>query len=184
MPGCCISRSVLREKISAVYLKSTPWFLLGWSAVLRKVAKIVTRDGIPRLEQCCPHSGILTSLVLAWNGSVMMDSRDNVILFWLPGLGIIQNKSWFLKSHMAYARCVKFLMVRQWGIQRFDHLITHEISMFTWSFWTILISMFCTLLVFIQSATSSGNTLSAMSITFGSLMNCISTMISWPRALL
>jgi len=93
---------------------------------------------------------------------------------WLPGSGIIPNKSWLLKSHMAHARCVNFLKVRRWDIQLFDHLITHEINMITWSIWTKLISMFCTLLVLIQSATSSGNTLSAMSIAFGSLMNCIS----------
>jgi len=37
--------------------------------------------------------------------------------------------------------------------------------------------MFCTLVMFIQSATSSGNSLSAMSIAFGTLMNCISC--SW-----
>jgi hypothetical protein len=61
-----------------------------------------------------------------------------------------------------------------WEIQLFDYLITEEISMFTESFCTKVISMFCTLLVFIESTTSSGNTLSAMSITFGSLMNCFS----------
>jgi len=37
--------------------------------------------------------------------------------------------------------------------------------------------MLCTLMVFIQSATSSGNSLSAMSIAMGSLMNCISCSI-------
>jgi len=150
MSGRCISRSVIFEKISAAHLKGAPGYLLGWSAVLRKVLKILTRHGIPRLEQCCPHSGILTSLALASNGTVLMDSRDNVILFWLPGSGIIRNKSWLLKFHMAHAWCVKFLMVRRWSIQLFDHLITHEISMFTSSFWSILISMFWTLLVFIQ----------------------------------
>jgi len=40
-----------------------------------------------------------------------------------------------------------------------------------------LISMFWILVMFIQSATSSGNSLSAMSIAFGSHMNCISC--SW-----
>jgi len=177
MPGRHISRSVKLEKISTVRPKSAPGFLLGISPVLRKVPTIRTRHGIPQLAQCCPHSGILTSLALACNGIVLMDSRDNVILCWLPGLGIIRNKSWLLKSHMAHAQCVKFLKVRRWGIWLFDHLKTHEISMFTWSFWTKLLSMFCTLLVFIQSATSSGNTLSAMCIAFGSLMNCISC--SW-----
>ena len=41
--------------------------------------------------------------------------------------------------------------------------------------------MFCTLLVFIQSATKCGNTLSAMSITFGCPMNCISCL--WVQAM-
>ena len=177
MPGRCNSRSVILEIESAVQVKSAHEFLLGWSPVLRKVPKILTRYGIPRLEQCSPHSAILTSLALAWNGIVLMDSRDNVILFWLPGSGIIWDKSWLLNSHMAHARCVKFQMVHRWVIQPFNHLITYEISMFTPSFWTKLLSMFCTLLVFIQSAISSGNTLSAMSIAFGSLMNCISC--SW-----
>jgi len=103
-----------------------------------------------------------------------MDSRDNVILFSQPGSGIIQNKSWLLKSHMADAQCVKIQKVRRCDIPLFDHSITQEIRMFTGSFWMKLISMFCTLLVFIQSTTCSGNTLSAMYIAFGSLMNCIS----------
>jgi len=174
MPGRFLSPSVIFEKISAVDPKSAHGFWLGWSPALRNVPTILTRHGIPRLEQCCPHSGILTSLALDWNGTVLMDSRDNVILFWLPGSGIIWNKSWLLKSHTADAWRVRFLLVCWWGIQLFNYWITHEISMFTWSFWTKLISMFCTLLVFIQSAINSGNTRSAMSITFGSLMNCIS----------
>jgi disulfide oxidoreductase YuzD len=33
--------------------------------------------------------------------------------------------------------------------------------------------MFCNLLVFIQSETCSGNTLSAMSVSYGSQINCI-----------
>jgi hypothetical protein len=159
--------------------KSAPGFFLGWSPVCRTVPKILSRHGIPRLEHCCPHSGILTSLALTWHGIVLIHSGDNVILFWLPRLGMIRKQSWLLKSHMAHARCVKFLKVRRWGIQRFDHLITHEINMFTLSFRTKQLSMFCTLLVFIQSTTSSRNTLSAMSIAFGRLMNCISCSWVW-----
>ena len=49
--------------------------------------------------------------------------------------------------------------------------------MVTRRFWMNLISITGTLLVFIQSEISSGNTLFAMSITFGNLMNCISC--SW-----
>jgi len=179
MPGRSIIRSVIFGMISAVHPHSMPGFLLSWSTDLRKVRKSLMKPGIPRLEQCCPHFGILTSVALAWIGIVLMDSRDNVILFWLPGSEIIRNKSWLLTSHMAHARCVKFLQVPQSGIQLFDHLITHEIRMFKWSFCTRLILMFFTLLVFIQSAASSGNTLSAMSITFGSLITCI--CCSWVK---
>jgi hypothetical protein len=139
--------------------------------------KILTKHGIPLLELCCPYSALLASLALARNGTLLMDPRGNVIHFWLPGLGIFWNKSWLPKSHMAHVQCEKYPKVRLWGIQLFDHLITHKISMFTWRFWTKLISMFCTLLVFSQSATSSGCTLPGMSIAYGSLMNCISC--SW-----
>ena len=52
-----------------------------------------------------------------------------------------------------------------------------EISMYTCRVWTKLILMFYTLLVFIQSDPSSCNTLFAMSISFGCLLNCISS--SW-----
>jgi len=57
------------------------------------------------------------------------------------------------------------------GIPLVVHSITEEISMFTQSFWTKLILIFCTLFMFIQSSTSSGNSISAMSIAFGSLLN-------------
>jgi len=63
------------------------------------------------------------------------------------------------------------------GIQLVEHSMTPEISMLTQSWGTKLPLMFCKLFVFIQSATSSGNSLSAMAISFGSLMNCISC--SW-----
>jgi len=45
--------------------------------------------------------------------------------------------------------------------------------MYTQSIWTKPTSMFCTFLVYIQSETSSGKTLSAISIDFSSVMNCI-----------
>jgi len=77
-----------------------------------------------------------------------MDSTDNVIFFWWPRLGIIQKKSWLLNSHMAYAWCVKFVKVPQWGIPLFDQSVTQDLSMITRSFWMNLISMICTLLVF------------------------------------
>jgi len=68
----------IRKNIRWIPLRG---FLLGWFHVPQKVRKIRTRHVIPRLEQCYPHWGILTSLVPAWNGIVQMDSRDNVILF-------------------------------------------------------------------------------------------------------
>jgi len=63
------------------------------------------------------------------------------------------------------------------GIPLFSHSVIQEISMYTQSSLTNLISMIWKLLVFIQPETSSGNTLFAMFITFGSLMNCLSC--SW-----
>jgi len=81
------------------------------------------RHGILQLELYYPHSGISTSLLLAWIGLELLDSRDNVIFFGLSGLGIIQNKSWLLKSHVAHAQCVKCLNVHWWGIQLFDNSI-------------------------------------------------------------
>jgi len=106
-----------------------------------------------------------------------MDSSDNVIRFWLPGSGIMQNTPWLLNSHMAHAWCLKFIKVRRWGIQLVEHSITQVISMCTQSFWTRLLSMLCTLFVCIQSATSSGNPHSAIFISYGSLMSCI--ICSW-----
>ena len=103
-----------------------------------------------------------------------MESRDNVILFGRPGSGIIQNKSWLVRSDMAHAQCVIFPKARRWDNAQFYHSITQEIRMITQRFWMKLILMVCTLLVFIQCATSSGKTIYAMCIGFRSLMNCIS----------
>jgi len=145
MPGHCILKLVTFEKISAIHWKSAPGFLPGWSHVPRKVPKTLTWHAILRLELCCLNWGILTSLALAWNGIVQMDSSDNVTLFWMPGSGIIWSKSWLLKSDIAHAWCVKFLKVRWWGIPLFKHSITQETSIFTWSCWRTIILMLCTL---------------------------------------
>jgi len=48
---------------------------LGRSDVTRKVSKILMRHCIIWLELCCALSAILTYLVLAWYGIVLMDSR-------------------------------------------------------------------------------------------------------------
>jgi len=176
-PGCCISQLAIFEKISAVHQKSASGFLSGWSHGPRRVPRSLTKHGIPRLELCFLNFSILISLAPAWNGIVQMNSSENVTLCWLPGSGIIRNKSWLLKSHMAHVRCVKFLKVHRWGIQLFDHSITQETSIFTRSYCRTRILILCTLSVSTQSATSSGNSLSAMSIAFGILMNCISC--SW-----
>ena len=63
------------------------------------------------------------------------------------------------------------------GHSTFDHSITQDTSIFTQSSCRTILLMLCTLKVSTQSATSSGNTLSAITICFGSLMNCISC--SW-----
>jgi len=179
MPDRCTSEVVVFEKISATQLERAAGLLLGWSPVLEKVTKIQTSHGIPQLEQHCPHLGIITDVALAWNGIVLTDSRDNITLFWPPWSGIVQNKSCLLKSYMAPALCVTFLKMPEWGIRLFDRMLKQEIGMFTRSLLTKLILMFWTLLLFILSATSSGNTLSALSIAFGSPMNCISCSWVW-----
>jgi len=145
MPGNSISQLVIFERISAAHQKSAPGFLSDWSHVPWKVPRPLTKPGIPRLELCCLNLGILTSLALASNGIVQMNSSNNVTLCWLPGSGIILNRSWLLKCQMAYVQCVKFPKVRRWGIQLFDHSITQETNIFTWSSWRTIILMLCTL---------------------------------------
>jgi len=92
---------------------------------------------------------------------------------WVPGLGIIKNKSSFLKSLMAHEQYVQFLKVCQCRIQLLDQSIAQEICMFTQSLWRKGILMFWTLLALTESATSSSNIRTAMPIRFGSLMNFI-----------
>jgi len=177
MPGHCISRLVIFEKISTVQQNNTTGLSLGWFHVPWKGSTIWTWHVIPLLEWCCPYSGILTYFVPPWNEIGMRASSNNVIFVWMLGSGIMQNTLGLLKSHRAHARHVKFLKTRWLGIQLVEHSLPHGISIFTQTFWTELILTFCTLFEFIQSATSSGNSLCAMFINFGSLMNCISC--SW-----
>jgi len=58
------------------------------------------------------------------------------------------------------------------GYSTFQPLHNSKIKMFTQTFWITLILAFWKLFVFIHSEIISGNTLSAMSISFGSLINC------------
>jgi len=106
---------VIFEEISTGHLKSAPGFLSDWSCVARKVPKTLTKHGIMWLELCCFTMGTLTFLSLAWNGILQMHSSDNVTLCRLPVSGIIQNKSWLLKSHMAHTWWVKFLNTLDWA---------------------------------------------------------------------
>jgi len=145
MPRRGISRLVIFGDISTGNQESTPGFPSAWSHVHWKVPKTLTRQVIPQLELCCLNLGILTSLALAWNGIVQMDYSDNVTIFWLPGSGIIRNKSWLLNSHMAHTQCAKLLQVHGWGIPPFDHSMTEESSIFTPSCWRTIILMLCTL---------------------------------------
>jgi len=177
IPDRCTSQLVIFKWISAAHPKHLLRFLFGWSPVSWWVPQILTRDSIPRLELCILHVWILTWLLPPWNEIVLMNSRDDVILFWLPGLGIIQNDSRLHKSVMAHALWVQFLNVCWLGYQLFDHSITQKITIFTRTFLMKHILMFCSLWVSIQYATCSGNTLLVMSISFGSLMKCISC--SW-----
>jgi len=77
---------------------------------------------------------------------------------------------------MAHAQCVKLQMVCWWGIPHVNYSIAHQIRMCTRSFREKLASMFGTHLLFIQSETSYGSTLSAMSIDFRSLINWIAAL--------
>jgi len=115
-----ISHSVSFDMISAANPGSVPGSFSGWSNVPQKVQKILTMHGILQLELCYPHAWILTSLVLTWNGILLMDSSAYVTCIWLCGLGIITNISWLLKSHIAYTWWVKVLMVPRWGFQLVD----------------------------------------------------------------
>ena len=120
------------------------------------------------------HSGILTLLPESCNGIVIMNSRDNVTLYWLPELGIILKKWCFLRSCMAHTWWWEFVMVWQWSRQLVNYLKTPVFSMLSWSIQKKLVVILCILLVLFQQTTTSGNTLSAMFTNFGSLMNCIS----------
>lgn len=106
-----------------------------------------------------------------------MESSNNVSLHWLPGLGIIQNMSWIIKSHLADARWLTVRKVCPWGIQLLNHSIIEETSIYTRTCWRTRILMLSIIQVSAKSVTSSGNTISAISIAFGSLMNCINC--SW-----
>jgi len=86
-----------------------------------------------------------------------------------------------LKSDMSEARCVKSLMQRRWGIQHVNHSIAAVISMSTQRLVSHLTLMFCTHFLFMQSATSCGNSLSAIAINFGGLMNCINCSGIWVK---
>jgi len=150
-----------------------PVFSLDWCPILQKVQKTIMWCRITQWEQCCLHSGILILLVLPWNSIVQIDSKHNVVMISLPMSGIIRNMSWLPKLHMAYTQRIQFLRVCLWGNQLFAHSIPYESNMFMWSLWMKLLLTLCTLSISTQSAIQCGNTLSAMSICFVSLMKCI-----------
>jgi len=112
---------------------------------------------------------------------LQMDSTDNVTLCWLPGSGIIQDKRWLLKSHMALTKYVNYVHLHGKGIQLFEQSMSHEFnrcsqpSLGTWML------MLWSLLVLAQFATIFGNMLSALSIGIVSLINCISCCLVWLR---
>jgi hypothetical protein len=119
--------------------------LLGSSSVPRKLLKTIMKHQMTQLGLCCLSIVILRLLALAWNGIVQIDYSDNVNLCWLPGLGVIQTKSWLLKSHLAHAWCVKFLKVRWWGIELFAHSINQETSILSLTCRSTIILMLCIL---------------------------------------
>jgi len=125
--------------------KKRAWILIGLIPCPPKGAKNIDKAW---------HSAVgtvlsqLRHLVIAGPGLkwvVQMDSSDNITRCWLPGLGIIWNKAWWLKSHQAHVRCEKFLKGCRCDIQLFDHSITEGTGIFTQSCWRTTILMLCTL---------------------------------------
>jgi len=173
IPGRCITQLVIFDKMSAGHWQCSPQSSSGWSHVPRKMATTLTKYGIQWLKLCCLHLGTLTSLALAWNGIVQMDSSDIDTLCWLPGSEIIWTKSWWHLSYMPHSTCAQFIKACQLGIELFDHSNTQETSIFSQSCWRTLTSMLCTLSPSTQPTTSSSNTLSAKSITVGGRIHCI-----------
>jgi len=137
----CISQQGTNKNICTTLLQSTHGCSLGWSSDIKTVSYILLLHGIVWLELCCAHRGILAELDLAWNVIVLMDSRENVILCWLPGLGRILITTWVLKSQTVHVWYMKYPKVHWWGILPFDNSTTEEISMLTWRFWTKLVLM-------------------------------------------
>jgi hypothetical protein len=62
-----------------------------------------------------------------------MESTKIAARLYLPGWGIIHNKSGVLNSHMAHIQYLKFYEVQPYGIQLFDYTTTQEISMIPYS---------------------------------------------------
>jgi len=91
--ACSISQLVIIQKISTGHLNSMRGCSFGWSPIPRNLPEILTTQAIPESELRCPLSGILTYPLLARNGIVLIDSRDNLIHLWLPGSGNIWTKS-------------------------------------------------------------------------------------------
>jgi len=104
-----ISQLVIFETMSNEHLQWVSGFWLHWFHDPRERPHMLTWDGIPGLEMCCPHSGIVTKLVMPRNETLLIDSSDKGTLYWLPESGIIETKSWLLKSPMVYAWCVKII---------------------------------------------------------------------------
>lgn len=90
---CCILPLVIFENTSPGHLNILVAFSLAWSNVLQKVLKIQARNGMMQLVLHRSYRGILPQLVLDLKGTVLIDAGDNVTIYWLCGLGIIQHKS-------------------------------------------------------------------------------------------
>jgi len=172
MSSYFMSQLLLFDKISARYLHRNARF-----SSYRTQTTWILPCTLPRLSMMwfilsCPYSGIKTYHILPWDGIILRNFRDIDNLVPLPGLRIMQNKSRMLTSHIMNLWYLKLRMVCLWHVQQFHQSITQVICTSTSVFWSKWIRMYCTPIVLIQSATSAGHSLSALSIGFRSLLDC------------
>jgi len=89
----CISQLVLFKRISPKHLTCNVWVSVGLGPYTPKGANNTNEAWHSTVRtELYPHWNLDINIA-AWNGTVLTASRDNIIQFWLPVLGIIQNKS-------------------------------------------------------------------------------------------
>jgi hypothetical protein len=172
MPGRWMSQLVIFTKISAAHLQSRPRFLVSGSCIARLVRyPDVAWHSMVGTVLSPPRDRVITGCGSKGNCLDRFTRECNHLLgAWLRDYA---EQSMMHNSYKCHAQWLKLPKVGGRGIPHFEYSITQVMSMDTRKLWTNYIFIFYTLLVFIESMTSSGNTLSAMAIAFCSLMNCI-----------